>query len=202
MTTAYAKFNERPEWAKNRHEAPIPNGILGTMIFVGTEMMMFMGFISAFYVIKATNEGIWAPVKDITLPITMTAVNTAILLFSGFLMHFSVKRAIKTQDASTAMGLFKWATALGVIFVSIQGYEWIKLLGYGMSMTSGIFGATFFLLIGCHALHAFASIILMFSLIMKNKRGAATVTDIRSMRVFWTFVVAIWPVLYKVVYLT
>ena len=71
-----------------------------------------------------------------------------------------------------------------------------------MSMTSGIFGATFFLLIGCHGLHAFASILMMLSLLFKSKSGNLEVTDIRSMRVFWTFVVLIWPVLYKVVYLS
>jgi heme/copper-type cytochrome/quinol oxidase subunit 3 len=35
-----------------------------------------------------------------------------------------------------------------VCVVLFQGYEWMRLIAYGMTMTSGLFGASFFLLLG------------------------------------------------------
>ena len=41
--------------------------------------------------------------------------------------------------------LYLPAILLGAFFVLFQGYEWVKLIGWGMTLQSGIFGATFFI---------------------------------------------------------
>jgi heme/copper-type cytochrome/quinol oxidase subunit 3 len=89
---------------------------------------------------------------------------------------------------------------LGVCFVLFQGFEWMRLIAYGMTITSGLFGACFFLLIGTHGLHAAAAAITMVYLYMRLTRNQLSPDHLRAMQVFWYFVVAIWPVLYGLVY--
>ena len=45
-----------------------------------------------------------------------------------------------------------------MFFVVFQGFEWVRLIGEGLTMTSGTLGAFFYLIVGMHALHAFAAI--------------------------------------------
>jgi len=99
-----------------------------------------------------------------------------------------------------AKTLFLRALLLGATFVGIQGYEWVNLIRYGMSMLSGIFGATFFLIIGTHGLHAAAAVIAMTILYMGFRNDKLTVGQMAGMKLFWFFVVGVWPILYTLVY--
>src|SRR5205085_2530251 len=49
--------------------------------------------------------------------------------------------------------------ALGALFLAVQGYEWIRLIGFGLSLASGVYGTTFFALIGLHGLHVLAALV-------------------------------------------
>src|SRR5439155_1492695 len=53
-----------------------------------------------------------------------------------------------------------WGTAaLGALFLAVQGYEWIRLIGFGLTLASGVYGTTFFALIGLHGLHVLAALV-------------------------------------------
>jgi cytochrome c oxidase subunit III len=82
---------------------------------------------------------------------------------------------------------------LGVCVVLVRGYEWMRLIPYDMIMTSGIFGACFFLLIGMHGFHAAAAALTMVYLI-RLTRNTLRLDHVRAMQMFWYFVVGIWPI--------
>ena len=48
-----------------------------------------------------------------------------------------------------------WAltAALGGVFLLIQGYEWARLIHFGLTVSSSIYGGLFYTLIGFHAFH-------------------------------------------------
>jgi heme/copper-type cytochrome/quinol oxidase subunit 3 len=56
--------------------------VLGTLIFVATEVMLFSGFVSAFTIMRGSAL-IWPPPGQPRLPIAETAFNTLLLLASG-----------------------------------------------------------------------------------------------------------------------
>jgi heme/copper-type cytochrome/quinol oxidase subunit 3 len=89
---------------------------------------------------------------------------------------------------------------MGALFVAVQGYEWIKLINLGFTISAGLFSATFFLLIGSHGVHAIGALLVMAVLWPKIKRQSATLAQLRAMAIFWLFVVAVWPVLFSTVY--
>ena len=181
---------------------PIPNAQLGMLLFVATEVMFFVALISAYLVIKASSGIRWVPPGDVTLPVAITAVNTAILLASGVFMVLAT-RAFEGagSDRDRSLKLFTASLVLGVAFVGIQGMEWVELLSHGLTMRSGVFGACFFLLIGSHGLHAFAAVIALLFTLRSFKRGTLTVDHFKAMQIFWLFIVGVWPFLYVLVYL-
>jgi heme/copper-type cytochrome/quinol oxidase subunit 3 len=176
----------------------LSNPVLGTSLFVATEVMFFTALISAFLVIKA-GYGVWTPPEGIVLPVGITAMNTVVLLLSGIFLFLSGQKAKVGQD-QTAIGLMLTSVILGTIFVSVQGYEWIQLVKHGLTMTSSVFGATFFLLIGSHGLHVLGAVIAMIWLWKSFKDDGVVLEHLAAMQVFWYFVVGVWPLLYGLVY--
>lgn len=178
----------------------LPNAVLGMLIFIIAEAMLFAGFISAFIIVKANaTEGMWPPPGQPLLPAAATGFNTALLLASGGVMWWAGRNFDK--DAESAVRPFRMAWGLGALFVALQGREWIALLGDGLSMTSSTYGAFFYLIVGTHGLHAVGSLIALGVAHQWMSKGELSKDGFRALRMFWYFVVLLWPVLYWQVYL-
>ena len=90
------------------------------------------------------------------------------------------------------------------IFLVVQGYEWVKLIGYGLTLSSGVYGATFYTLIGCHGLHVFGAVIWLLGVWRRATRRRYTATrrtGVVLCSMYWSYVVGLWPILYWLVYL-
>jgi cytochrome c oxidase subunit 3 len=167
------------------------------LLFIVTEAMFFAGLISA-YVISRAGAFAWPPAGQPRLPITVTAVNTMVLLASAA----TIRQAGRDFDGGAASRPLFWTIVLGATFVLIQGFEWVRLIGYGLTMTSSSYGSFFYLLVGAHALHVTAALLALAwgyrRLVAAELRGEG----FQALRVFWYFVVGLWPVLYALVYLS
>lgn len=188
-----------PVGMRRRREPPLADSVCGMLIFVATEVMFFTALISAFVIIKA-GAGVWEPPDGVRLPVLTTALNTMVLLASGVLLHYAAGLFAHEGNAPRVQRLLSGAALLGEFFVLFQGFEWIGLIRYGMTMTSGIFGACFFLLIGIHGIHAAAAVVAMIWAYVKLRKGTLRLDQLRALQIFWYFVVGIWPILYVLVY--
>lgn len=184
-----------------RREPLVPSIILGMLIFVISEAMLFAALLSAFMVIKAGSPN-WTPPLGVSLPINATAFNTAVLFTSGVFLLLACRALHQANDWQRARVLTGWATLLGLFFVAFQGIEWSRLLYHGMTLTSGVFGACFYLLIGCHALHAIAAVIALLKQFLRFRPQHMNPHSFYAVAIFWSFVVGVWPVLYILVYLS
>lgn len=182
------------------HREPLlASCVLGTLLFVATEVMFFTALVSSFLVIKA-GMGSWAPPENVTLPVAATALNTLILLGSAVLLFIAGRRYRSPADAAAINYLYLTAACMGAFFVSLQGYEWVKLISYGMTMQNSIFGSCFYLLIVSHGLHVLSAVLVVGWFFQKLRTGNLTVDQFKALRIYWYFVVSIWPVLYGLVY--
>ncbi len=169
------------------------------LFFVGTEIMLFAGFVSAFTVYRASAP-VWPPLDQPRLPLEETALNTAALLASGVLL-FLASRLLRQGDREKATRALLASILLGAFFVVFQGAEWVALLGEGLTLTSSNLGAFFYLIIGVHAIHAVVAIGILISAWLRLRSGFLPPTFLGSAEIFWYFVVGVWPVLYLRVYL-
>jgi len=182
----------------NERQPVIPNGVLGMLIFVIAEVMMFAGLISAFTIVRASAM-VWPPPDQPRLPIEQTALNTAALLASG-LMLFVARRRL-SRDPSRARRALMASMLLGAFFVVMQGKEWLALLSDGLTLTSSTLGGFFYLIVGMHGLHAIAALAVLAVAWWRMRKGWMGPGVIAPAEVFWYFVVGVWPVLYMRVYL-
>jgi heme/copper-type cytochrome/quinol oxidase subunit 3 len=135
--------------------------------------------------------------------VVVTGFNTLVLLYSAVTMWLA-QRAVRRNRPTRGKRLLLLTTLLGVMFLALQGYEWVQLVRFGLTMTSGIYGATFYTLIGCHGLHVSGAVVWLLVVLLRVRQGRYNATRYTGLAVcgmYWYFVVALWPVLYYLVYL-
>lgn len=186
--------------ALHRPEAIAHDGIAAMLMFVAAEVMLFAGFISAFVIVKA-GAPLWPPIGQPRLAVTATACNSLVLLASGVALYLADRAFTESGTVDRPRRLLGLAMALGAFFVVFQGYEWIRLIRFGLTMTSSTYGSFFYLIVGAHALHAVAALVALGWTTVRLRRGDLSLAVFRSTQVFWYFVVGVWPILYVLVYL-
>lgn len=190
------RFRPRP----SKPEKLVSNGVLGMILFVFVEVMLFAGFVSAYVIVKSRAPGsVWPPPNQPRLPFERTAVNTSALVLSGLLLL--VAHRLNEKGKPRVGGLLLAATLLGAAFVALQGVEWVALLAEGLTLTSSTYGSLFYTIIGAHAVHAVVALCALGWATARLRAGRLAKETLSTVALFWYFVVAVWPVLYVQVYL-
>src|SRR5262245_58651641 len=107
-------------------QPPIENVQLALLIFIAFETMVFVGLVTAYYVLRSSQLA-WPPPDMPRLPLAVTLVNTAMLTFSAFTMW---RGTVAARGASQAglRGALVATTVLGLAFLAVQGSEWVRLI--------------------------------------------------------------------------
>jgi len=175
---------------------------LGILLFIATEIMFFGGLISSFVMFRFSPVQ-WPPPGQPRLPLEVTAVNTLVLLLSGVTFQ-TAYGALKASQTEKLKKLLTATALLGVLFLAIQGFEWIRLLHFGLTLHASIFGGFFYCLVGTHGLHVLGGLIALLWVLKRAWAGAYDsngALGVEVCRIYWFFVVGLWPVLFALVYL-
>jgi heme/copper-type cytochrome/quinol oxidase subunit 3 len=182
---------------------PLFDNVLLAMLFlICGEVMFFGGLVSAFLVLRVTAVQ-WPPPLQPRLPVGVTGVNTLVLLASSVAMVAAI-RALDRRDVTSLVQRLVVAGGLGAVFLLVQGYEWVRLVSYGLTAWSGAYGTTFYTVIGTHAAHVAVALVWVGVTAWLASRGRfldGRAGALRACAIYWHFVVALWPVLYVAVYL-
>ncbi len=128
----------------------------------------------------------------------------SICLFSSSFTIVMAERAIARGKTKRFGTWWLLTIVLGAIFIVGTAREWYRLIYHeGVTISSSLFGTTFYSLVGLHAFHVLVgltglSIILIFTALGYVKQEHAERVGVFAM--YWHFVDAIWVVVLSVVY--
>ncbi len=186
-----------------RADGPIgSNAWLAVLMFLGAEAMFFAGLIGAFIVFRVGSPT-WPPPFQPRLPVGLTGANTVILLLSAVTMHLAL-RSVRHGLLDRVIRWLAATAALGVLFLFIQGYEWVRLIHFGLTVSSSVYGGLFYMIIGFHGLHVLGALLWLLAVFVQARRkrySRDNYVGIQTCAMYWTFVVLLWPLLYGLVYL-
>jgi cytochrome c oxidase subunit III len=193
-TSAIPMAHGHEDWVLPYH------GTVAMLALILAETAIFGIFVVAYiYYIGKSLTGPY-PRQVLELPI----FNTVCLLSSSFTIWIA-ERALK-RGARGAFSLWWGITVLlGAIFLVGTGLEWKKLIYHdGLTISTNLFGTTFYSLVGLHASHVIVgltmlSIVLIFSLTGKLKQEHSRQLEVLSL--YWHFVDGVWVVVFTVVYI-
>lgn len=173
--------------------------VLGLLIFLISESLMFGGLFAAYLLLRGMNEQ-WPP-EGTEVELLLPTINTILLISSSFVIHYG-DLAIKKDDVR-AMRKWYWITAaMGAVFLGGQVYEYLTL-GYGLR--TNVFANCFYVMTGFHGLHVFVGILLILGVIWRSRRpghyNAHKHTGVAMAEIYWHFVDVIWIILFILLYI-
>jgi cytochrome c oxidase subunit 3 len=150
-------------------------------------------------VIGGKADGSFETIPAFGLP----AWNTAILLSSGVTITIA-HHALRAGNR-TVLNIFLAATwMLGFIFVYLQATEYAHAYHeLGLKLSTGIYGATFFMLTGFHGLHVTIGAIMLTVIWARCMKGHFTPQRhfaFEAVAWYWHFVDVVWLILFVFVY--
>lgn len=186
-----------------RAERPlISSARLGLFLFLAAETMLFGGLIGAFLVFRFGSPS-WPPSGMPKLPVLVTAINTVVLFGSCWPAARGL-RAIRRGDRAGLRQGLTMTCLLGAVFLLVQGSEWVRLVEYGLRLSSGPYGSTFYVLIGFHAFHVLGAVLWLMAVYagtLRQRFSAQRHAAVELSVFYWYFVSAVWAVLFPLVYL-
>ena len=205
---------------------------MGMGWFIFSEVMFFAAFFGALFYARvlsvpwlggasnnmATNELLWPAFQamwptngpaevggafEIVGPWGIPAINTLILLTSGVTITWAHWALKKNNRQQLVLGLAA-TVALGAVFLGLQAYEyghaWTDL---NLTLQSGIYGSTFYLLTGFHGLHVTLGAIILAVILVRSMLGHFTADNhfgFEGAAWYWHFVDVVWLGLFVFVY--
>jgi len=192
-----------PDPEASSEDGPIlKNAQLAMLAFIVAEVVFFAGIVGAFLVFRFNGQP-WPPPFQPRLPVAITTINTIFLLASSY-TFIQAQRGLRQRNTDKLFAYLSITCGLGVLFLLIQGYEWIRLLSFGLRLSSGVYASTFYTIIGAHAVHVFCAVIWLISVLIRSRLGCYSLekqVGITTCGMYWHFVVGLWPVLFFLVYL-
>lgn len=177
-----------------------PTAIATLFLVLGTETVLFGTLLEAYLYMRAANPS-WSGVPLTVGRMLVPAVALVTLLGSEFAL-WRGRNAVK--DAADPSGLRNWLAiglGLGLLFLAGQLTEFATS---GMAPGDAGFGGVFFTLMAFHGLHVLAGLLLVgFNYV---RAGWGDFDEQRHVAIdvgfyFWTYVVAVWIVMFIALYL-
>ncbi|MGB0563815.1 MAG: cytochrome c oxidase subunit 3 [Spirulinaceae cyanobacterium] len=173
--------------------------LLGLMVFLASESLMFIGLFVSYLIYRGGAEA-WPP-EGTEVELLLPAINTIILVSSSFVIHMG-DVAIKKNNVKEMRLWYLGTIAMGVVFLGGQVYEYLNL-GYGLS--TNVFSSCFYVMTGFHGLHVFVGVLMMLGVLWRSRRpghySATKHTGVEMAEIYWHFVDVIWIVLFLLLYI-
>jgi cytochrome c oxidase subunit III len=146
--------------------------------------------------------------KSLTGPTPREVLETPIffticLLSSSLTIHFAGK-SLEREKRSAFLTLWLLTILLGGLFLIGTGQEWYRLIyEHGLTISTNLFGTTYYSLVGLHAFHVAAGLVMLCIVLIFGLAGRVGPDQSRRINVlslYWHFVDAVWVVVFTVVY--
>jgi len=187
---------------------------VGTIVWLGSEVMFFAGLFAIYFTLKSTSPGLWEE-QTAKLNITYAAINTVVLVLSSFTCQAGVFAAERMQARRTGTlaqfwkwGMVEWfylTYAMGATFVVGQIFEYATLVSEHVSLSSDAYGSAFYLTTGFHGLHVTGGLIAFMLVIGRafavKTFGHKEATTAIVVSYYWHFVDVVWIGLFAVIYI-
>ncbi|MGB9990868.1 heme-copper oxidase subunit III family protein [Pseudoduganella rhizocola] len=203
--------------AGDREAFRVPWGKAMMWIFLLSDTFIFGTFLTGYMSVRMASTTQWPnpsevfalTIGGVNLPLILIAIMTFVLISSSGTMAMAVNFGYRHARRQCAMLMFVTA-AFGAMFVSMQAFEWSKLIAegvrpWGNPMGSPQFGACFFMITGFHGLHVSAGVIYLCIIARGvlagryEKSGDYGIVEIAGL--YWHFVDLVWVFIFALFYL-
>ena len=186
-------------------------------IFLLSDTFIFSSFLISYMNVRMSTTEPWPSPSEVfaltlwgrKIPLILIAIMTFILISSSGTMALAVNYGYR-HDRTKTMLLMLATAAFGATFVSMQAFEWTKLIlegvrPWGNPWGAPQFGSAFFMITGFHGLHVSIGVIYLITIAIKVKRGdyerKGNYEVVEIAGLYWHFVDLVWVFIFAFFYL-
>ncbi|MAZ04804.1 cytochrome c oxidase subunit 3 [Marinobacter sp. SS8-8] len=170
----------------------------------GSSNMLWEGFQATWPLIQTPDPEAYPPPEAIIGPWGLPLMNTILLVTSSFTITIA-HHALKAGNRSKTKLWLAATITLAIIFVFVQGYEYIHAYqDLNLTLKSGIYGSTFFMLTGFHGAHVILGSLMLIIMLIRITKGHFTADNhfgFEAAAWYWHFVDVVWLGLFVFVYI-
>ena len=169
----------------------------------GVAHMLWPNFEYAWPLLHTPDPKLFPPPTGTIDPWHLPLINTALLVSSSVTITFA-HHALR-KGHRTPLKLWLAATiGLGLCFLALQAFEYREAYHeLGLTLGSGIYGATFFMLTGFHGAHVTMGTLILIVMLVRIQRGHFSADQhfgFEAASWYWHFVDVVWIGLFVFVY--
>jgi cytochrome o ubiquinol oxidase subunit 3 len=173
----------------------------GFWLFVLSDMVLFSALFATYAsLVHATDGG---PTTNELFHRNLVAIETVALLVSSFVCGLAMITAKRANMLWTQIWLVVTAL-LGLVFLSIEIYEFASMVAEGAPPQRSAFLSAFFTLVGCHGAHVTCGLLwigTMMAQIWAKGFQPHIMRRLLCLSVFWHALDIIWVAIFTIVYL-
>ena len=182
----------------------ISNPVLGMLLFITSEVMFFSGLFAAYFSVRA-NAAQWPPeeFRETLQILPLVGPATILLILSSFTCQWAVW-AIRRDDRTVFLRSMALTAILGIVFLAMQLTDYALLGSEGLTLSSGVYGTTYYTLTGFHGAHVFGGVIMLLVVLYRGMAGqfsARHYDAVEGASLYWHFVDVVWILLFSLLYL-
>jgi len=169
----------------------------------GSANMLWEGFQATWPLLNTPDPQAYPAPAGTIGPWGLPLINTILLVTSSFTLtigHHALKENHR-QKAKTWLGA---TIALALVFVCVQGYEYVHAYrDLNLTLESGIYGSTFFMLTGFHGAHVILGTLMLVIMLIRIQKGHFSADNhfgFEAAAWYWHFVDVVWVGLFIFVY--
>lgn len=169
-----------------------------------THAILYPEFVPGWPMMDTPDPSKFAGPEQIIPAFGLPAINTAILLTSSWTLTIA-HHALKDGNRNALLNYTSITALLGIIFLCLQAYEYYEAYNHlGLTLGSGIYGSTFFMLTGFHGFHVTIGTIFLIVMSIRCASGHFTKENHFAYEAgawYWHFVDVVWLFLFIFVYI-
>jgi len=186
------------------HRGPESKSIVvpyGFWLFVLSDMVLFSALFASYAALVGATDG--GPTTNQLFDRNLVAVETVALLLSSFVCGLALIAAKRSNMVWAQIWLLLTGL-LGLIFLSIEIYEFSAMIAEGAGPQRSAFLSAFFTLVGCHGLHVATGLLwlgTMMAQIWAKGFKQHILRRLLCFSIFWHALDIIWVAIFTIVYL-
>ncbi|PJI38422.1 MAG: NorE accessory protein for nitric oxide reductase [Rhizobium sp.] len=166
--------------------------VLLLWVLVWSELVAFGILIGAFLVMSAFEPERFALAR-LHLSPGLAAINTVVLLTSGWQAALAVRRTAPTRQVRRSLIA---AALLGFVFLAVKLFEYAGEIRYAGEETFNGFFELYFIITGFHLLHVVFGALVMLLIAWRPTRG-----NVVLITTLWHAIDLVWIVMFPIIYL-
>ena len=172
----------------------------GMLVLILNEATIFAALLASYFYLRF-NSVLWPP-QGVKLPeLTLSSINTVILIGSSFVMQWALSSIRRGEVNRLRIGL-AIAFLMGAVFLSIQIYEYTQL---EFIPQDHAYGSLFWSITGLHATHVLVGLLMNAYIQVRaayRHFGSDRYQGVENVTLYWHFVDVVWIFVFASLFLS